>query len=109
MTNSVIQTTDGGYALTGSANANVFAAKFDSSGKMKWQTVYTSPSALGIGYGIVQTSDGGYIVSGYDNDSPFLALALKLKANGQVQRAKTYNIGGAPRKFFAVVQTTDGA
>src|SRR5258708_2178766 len=108
MTNSVIQTTDGGYALTGLANANVFAAKFDSSGNIKWQTIYTSPSALGIGYGIAQTSDGGYIVSGYDNDSPFLALALKLSANGQIRWAKTYNISGAASKFFSVRQTTDG-
>jgi hypothetical protein len=108
MTNSVIQTADGGYALTGLANANVFVAKFDSSGYVKWQTLYTSPSALGIGYGIVQTLDGGYMVGGYDNDSPFLALALKLGSNGQVQWAKTYNISGAASKFFSVRQTSDG-
>jgi hypothetical protein len=108
MTNSVIQTADGGYALTGLANANVFVAKFDSSGDVKWQALYTSPSGLGIGYGIVQTSDGGYIVGGYDNDSPFLALALKLGSNGQVHWAKTYNISGAASKFFSARQTSDG-
>lgn len=108
MTNSVIQTTDGGYALTGLANANVFVAKFDSSGNEKWQTLYSSPSSLGIGYAIVQTSDGGYMVCGYDNDSPFLALALKLGSNGQVHWAKTYNISGAASKFFSVRQTSDG-
>lgn len=108
MTNSVIQTTDGGYALTGLANANVFVAKFDSSGNEKWQTLYSSPSSLGIGYAIVQTSDGGYMVGGYDNDSPFLALALKLGSNGQVHWAKTYNISGAASKFFSVRQTSDG-
>jgi hypothetical protein len=70
--------------------------------------VYTSPSGLGLGYSIVQTSDGGYIVGGYDNDSPFLALALKLGSNGQVQWAKTYNISGAASKFFSVRQTSDG-
>src|SRR5215831_15674719 len=108
MANSVIQTADGGYALAGLAEANGLAAKFDSSGNVKWQTVYTSPSGLGLGYSIVQTSDGGYIVGGYDNDSPFLALALKLGANGQVQWAKTYNISGAASKFFSVRQTSDG-
>src|SRR6516162_9595197 len=88
MANSVIQTTDGGYALAGLAKANVLVAKFDSSGIVKWQTVYTSPSSLGLGYGIVQTSDGGYMVAGYDNDSPFLALALKLGSSGNVRWVK---------------------
>jgi hypothetical protein len=108
MINSVIQTADAGYALTGLAKANVLVVKFDSNGNLKWQTVYTSPSALGIGYSIVQTSDGGYMVGGYDNDSPFLGLALKLGSNGQVQWAKTYNISGAASKFFSVRQTSDG-
>ena len=108
MANSIIQTTDGGYALAGLAQANVFAAKFDSSGNVKWQTVYTSPSSLGLGYSIVQTSDGGYLVGGYDNDSPFLALALKLSSAGKVQWAKTYNISGAASKFFFARQSSDG-
>jgi len=108
MANSVIQTSDGGYALAGLAQANVFVAKFDSSGNVKWQTVYTSPSSLGLGYSIVQTSDGGYMVGGYDNDSPFLALALKLGSSGNVRWAKTYNISGAASKFFSVRQTSDG-
>jgi hypothetical protein len=108
MANAVIQTSDGGYALAGLANANVLVAKFDSSGNVKWQNLYTSPSALGLGYSIMQTSDGGYIVGGYDNDSPFLALALRLGSNGQVKWAKTYNITGAASKFFSVRQTSDG-
>jgi hypothetical protein len=70
--------------------------------------VYTSPSGLGVGYSIAQTSDGGYVVGGYDDDSPFLALALKLGSNGQVQWAKTYDISGAASKFFSVRQTSDG-
>ena len=108
MANSVTQTTDGGYALAGLAKANVLVAKFDSSVNVKWQTVYTSPSSLGLGYGIVQTSDGGYMVAGYDNDSPFLALALKLGSSGNVRWAKTYNISGAASKFFSVRQASDG-
>lgn len=97
-----------GYALAGLANANVLVAKFDSSGNVKWQNLYASPSALGLGYSIVQTSDGGFTVGGYDNDSPFLALALRLSSSGQVKWAKTYNISGAASKFFSVRQTSDG-
>jgi len=108
MANSVIQTTDGGYALAGLADANVLVTKFDSSGNVKWQNLYTSSSSLGLGYSIVQTSDGGYMVGGYDNDSPFLALALKLTSGGKVQWAKTYNISGAASQFLSVRQTSDG-
>jgi hypothetical protein len=107
MANSVIQTTDGGYALAGLADANVLVAKFDSSGNVKWQNSYTSPSSLSLGYSIVQTSDGGYMVGGYANDSPFLALALKLTSGGKVQWARTYNISRAASKFFSVRQTSD--
>jgi hypothetical protein len=108
MINSVIQTTDGEYTLTGLSNPNVFVAHFDSSGNVEWQTSYTSSSSYGNGYGIVQTSDGGYIVGGYDGISPFLALALKLSSDGHVQWAKTYQISGATSKFFSVRQTSDG-
>jgi hypothetical protein len=108
MANGVIQTSDGGYALAGLAEANVLAAKLDASGNVKWQTVYTSPSSLGLGYSIVQTSDGGYMVGGYDNDSPFLALALKLSAAGKVQWARGYNISGAASTFFSARQASDG-
>ena len=66
MANSVTQTTDGGYALAGLADANVLVAKFGSSGNVKWQNLYTSPSGLGLGYGIVQTSDGGYMATWWE-------------------------------------------
>ena len=107
LADSVIQTTDGGYAFAGLANANTFAAKFDSSGNVKWQTVYTSPSSLGEASSIVQTSDGGYMVAGYSNDSPFMALVLKLSSAGKTQWAQTYTISGAASKFFSVRQTSD--
>ena len=48
------------------------------------------------------------MVGGYDNDSPFLALALKLSSNGQVKWAKTYNISGAASKYSSVRQANDG-
>lgn len=48
------------------------------------------------------------MVGGYDNDSPFLALALKLGSAGQVQWAKTYNISGSTSQFLSVRQTSDG-
>ena len=48
------------------------------------------------------------MVGGYDNDSPFLAIALKLTSGGKVQWARTYNIKGATSQFFSVRQTRDG-
>jgi hypothetical protein len=76
--------------------------------QVEYQTVYTFPSSLGLGYSIVQTSDGGYMVGGYDNDSPFLPLALKLSSAGKVQWARSYNINGAASTFFSARQASDG-
>ena len=68
---SVVQTSDGGYAIagyslsTGTAGGyDVFLVKADSSGNLLWQKWY---GGTGNDYGrsVVQTSDGGYAIAGY--------------------------------------------
>ena len=90
---SVIQTTDGGYAVSG-VNAtyglhgyNQFLptlVKTDSSGEMQWKKTYGTE--FGVSYAaksIVQTTDSGYVLSGYGG------WILKLDAEGNVQWNKT--------------------
>src|SRR6266852_3552184 len=110
LANSVLQTTDGGYALAGFSGAppNVLVAKFDPSGNVKWQALYSTSGSQGIGHSIVQTSDGGYMVGGYSYVSLQNALALKLSSGGKVQWAKTYVVSGATGQFNSVRQTSDG-
>jgi len=66
---SVIQTIDGGYAVTGGTEGflpvfeDLFLVKFSSSGSLEWAKV-VSGTIFERGRSIVQTTDGGYIVVG---------------------------------------------
>jgi len=71
---SVVQTSDGGYALAGYTNSSgagghdFYLVKTDASGNMQWDRVY---GGIGedFGYSVVRTSDGGYALAGYTNSS----------------------------------------
>ena len=67
----MVQTSDGGYALTGSG----CLVKTDSSGNMQWNQTY-----VGQTISLVQTSDGGYELAGGSGSSS-LFIRLTLLAN----------------------------
>ena len=52
-------TLDGGYALTGGVNSNLFLVKTNSQGDTIWTKQYPKH---GQGFGIEQTMDGGFII-----------------------------------------------
>jgi nitrous oxidase accessory protein NosD len=66
---SVIQTSDGGYALAGSTQSfghggsDMWLVKTDASGNILWNQTYGS-EADEWGYQVVQTGDGGYAIVG---------------------------------------------
>lgn len=97
---SVIQTSDGGYALAGQTTTYVslsstyesFLVKTDSSGKQQWTKTYPGPNAPGAEYRVIQTKDGGFVlvtseVKGVD-DTDF--QMIKTDSSGNVQWRKTY-------------------
>ena len=92
---SVIQTSDGGYALAGrtksfgSGSYLFWVIKTDSLGNVEWNKTYGAGSALSI----VQTSDGGYTIAG--------SMLVKTDSEGNMQWNRSY--GGT-----AMVQTSDG-
>jgi hypothetical protein len=68
--NSIQQTSDGGYVITGetwrfeAGSSDVFVIKLDSSGNLSWAK--TIPGVTwDEGKSIQQTSDGGYVITGY--------------------------------------------
>jgi hypothetical protein len=67
---SVIQTSDGGYALGGHTDsfgavwADGWLVKFDSAGAFQWDKTYGG-IVNDVGSSVVQTSDGGYALGGY--------------------------------------------
>ncbi len=112
---SVIQTGDGGYALTGytnstgAGNMDAWLVKTDSSGNELWSKTYG-----GIGYewasSVIQTGDGGYVLAGTTNssrDGNYDFWLVKTDSLGNQQWNKTY--GGAYNDYpCSVVQTIDG-
>jgi len=86
--NSIQQTTDGGFILTGStytSSSDILVTKIfpNSQGEVEWQ--YTMDGGYDdVGNYISQTSDGGYILTGstYTSDGMNDVILIKLAANG---------------------------
>jgi uncharacterized delta-60 repeat protein len=112
---SLIQTSDGGYAIAGSTRsfgagkADVYVVKLDANGNLQWTKTIGGPESE-IGESLIQTSDGGYLIAGYtesfgagDRD----VYVVKLDANGNLQWTKT--IGGKDwDEGSSLIQTSDG-
>ena len=66
---SIIQTTDGGYAVAGGTDSfgaggnDIYIIKLDSSGVLQWARTVGGTLSEGAS-SIVQTTDGGYVVAG---------------------------------------------
>ena len=69
---SMVQTSDGGYALVGRTvsfgadGGDYWLVKTDSTGNMQWNQTYGG-TLSDVGYAVVQTVGGGYAMAGYSN------------------------------------------
>jgi uncharacterized delta-60 repeat protein len=112
---SLIQTSDGGYAIAGSTKSfgagglDVYVVKLNANGNLQWTRTIGGPESEG-GFSLIQTSDGGYAIAGYtysfgagDRD----VYVVKLDANGNLLWTKT--IGGKKEDVgTSLIQTSDG-
>ncbi|HKR04241.1 MAG TPA: T9SS type A sorting domain-containing protein [Bacteroidia bacterium] len=113
--NSVKQTTDGGYIITGwsksfgSGYYEVYLIKTDVNGNLLWSKIYGG-FTIDIGSSVQQTADGGYIIAGYTRSfvqAYFDVYLIKTDANGNALWTKTFG-GTVVEKGYSVQQTTDG-
>jgi hypothetical protein len=113
--NSLIQTSDGGYAIAcatesfGAGEADVYVVKLDANGNLQWTKTIGGPGGE-IGISLIQTSDGGYAIAGstYSFGAGLLDVyVVKLDAKGYIQWTKT--IGGPKGDYGnSLIQTSDG-
>jgi parallel beta-helix repeat protein len=112
---SVVQTSDGGYALAGYTNSfgagadDFWLVKTDSSGAMQWNKTYGGTSGDNP-YSVVQTSDGGYALAGSTNSfgaGNYDFWLVKTDSTGAMQWNKTYG-GASTDNPSSVLQTSDG-
>jgi len=112
---SVQQTTDGGYIISGNTisfgngSNDVYLIKTDGNGIEQWTKTFGG-TGNDIGYSVQQTSDGGYIIAGragsFGNGSSDVYL-IKTDGNGIEQWYKI--LGGTNSdQGYSVKQTTDG-
>jgi len=112
---SLIQTSDGGYAIAGYTQSfsvggyDVYVVKLDANGNLQWtKTIGAKKEDLGLS--LIQTSDGGYAIAGKTNSFGAGGLdvyVVKLDANGNLQWTKTI---GAKNKYSSkpsLIQTSD--
>ncbi|MDQ1098193.1 MULTISPECIES: hypothetical protein [Chryseobacterium] len=124
---SIVQTSDGGYAVAGYAASNsgdvsgnlggidFWVVKLDNSGTLQWQKTLGG-SGTESAQSIIQTTDGGYAVAGYSDSTNGDAvgnngnqdyLIIKLSSTGNVEWHKVF--GGTDTDIAnAVIQTADG-
>jgi len=112
---SLIQTSDGGYAIAGKTYSfvaggyDVYVVKLDAHGNLQWTKTIDGPN-YEEGRSLIQTADGGYAIAGYTNSfgaGEADVYVVKLDANGNLQWTKT--IGGKnDDEGFSLIQTADG-
>jgi len=110
---SIQQTSDGGYIITGFSNSydpacDLWLIKTDSNGNQEWNQMYGGINSE-FGKSVKQTSDGGYIITGYTNSfgngSDDLWL-IKTDPSGNEEWNQTY--GGYDRdRGYSIEQTFD--
>ncbi len=109
---SVVQTTDGGYIISGetlsygAGNHNVYVVKTNDVGDIVWTKVFGG-GGDDYGYDVIQNLDGDFLIAG--NHSTGGAYLLKLNSDGDSLWTKGYVGEGPPHlnTANAVKQTAD--
>ena len=108
--NSISQTYDSGFILSGSSQL----LKLNAEGNMEWNNTFKGPIDIwgqqtyySIG-SVVQTADRGYVCAGLIPDYDSIALLFKTDENGNLLWNKTFPASSGWASISALVETDDG-
>ena len=108
---SIVQTSDGGYVVTGGTDSfgdqKIFVVKYDSSGEVSWDKTWGGSGGYENGMAIIQTADSGYAVTGstYFGGVNNMVI-IKFDSSGDVLWNKTWG-GTGDDEGKAIIQTSD--
>lgn len=111
---SVIQTSDGGYAVAGASEiggggANIYVIRLSASGNLLWSRRIGTGNP-DFGRQIIQTQDGGFAIVGLTDISGsgtnFEVYVGKLDASGNLQWSRRIGTGANDRAY-SIVQLPD--
>ena len=119
---SMVQTSDGGYALTGYTysfgtrqegillDGDIWVVKTDTSGNMQWNKTYGG-TGDDWARSIIQTNDGGYAIAGrtgsFGTGGSSDFWLIKTDANGNMMWNRTYG-GIGNERAYSLIKTSDG-
>ncbi len=113
---SVFQTTEGSYIITGRTKSygsgmyDLWLIKADSNGNHLWNKTFGSTGDDG-GYSVIETSDGGYVVTGrrisVSSGTEWDVWLIKTDTRGDLIWDETYGADGSDGGY-SVAQTDDG-
>jgi hypothetical protein len=111
--NSIIQTSDGGFAITGITDINLadiavlVILKLNALGNLSWAKATTG--VWEYGESLIQTSEDALVVAGYSRSLNRDALVMKMSStDGGLIWSTTFN-ATTEDHAYSVIQATDGA
>jgi hypothetical protein len=108
---SMIPTSDGGYALAGRTNDRAWLAKVDGEGEVLWGRYYGEKGKGADFASLEQTPDGGYVLAGsipVPREERRKAWFVKTDARGNVVCDTSFDEQHVDASFSSIALTSDG-
>ena len=95
---SIKQTNDGGYIITGGCESygaaiiNLLLIKLDENGDLEWEQTFGN-NGVNVGYSVLQDDDNGFVVGGFKSMPDHDFWLIKTDQNGILEWEQTYDLG----------------
>jgi hypothetical protein len=102
----LIQTSDGGFIITGYSQPNLVIIKTDSSGNEQWQKKYNGNGYYSVGGDIIELDNDGYIIVGQTQTLSGYTDLWFLKADSEGDTLWSVTHGGSNHDYGGIIVPT---